>query len=88
MQRQSHTACHSTWELTGQSLVVILHCHRQWQSQSEKMFENVVLIIGLVHKKWLPLEDIEARDLKFGMGPYFTYTNAVRILKDNKKELL
>ena len=42
----------------------------------------------LIYKKWLPLEDIEARDLKFGMGPYFTYTHAVRILKDNKKELL
>ena len=32
----------------------------------------------LIHKKWLPLEDIEARDLKFCMGPYFTHTHAVQ----------
>ena len=28
--------------------------------------------------QWLPLEDIEARDLKFCMGPYFTHTHAVQ----------
>ena len=34
----------------------------------------------LIHKKWLPLEDIEARDLKFCMGPYFThYTCCTKI---------
>ena len=32
----------------------------------------------LIHKKVLPLKDIEARDLKFFMGPYFTYTHAVQ----------
>ena len=32
----------------------------------------------LIHKKWLPLEDIEARDLKFCMGPYFTHTLVVQ----------
>ena len=32
----------------------------------------------LIHKKWLPLEDIEASNLKFCMGPYFTHTHAVQ----------
>ena len=31
-----------------------------------------------LHKNWLPLEEIEARDLKFCMGPYFTYIHAVQ----------
>ena len=29
----------------------------------------------LIHKKWPPLEDIEARDLKFCMGPCITNTH-------------
>ena len=32
----------------------------------------------LIHKKWWPCEVIEARDLKFCMGPYFIYTHAVQ----------
>ena len=32
----------------------------------------------LIHKKWRPLEDIEARELKFYMGPCNTYTHAVQ----------
>ena len=32
----------------------------------------------LIHKKWWPCEVLEARDLKFCMGPYFTYTHAVQ----------
>ena len=37
----------------------------------------------LIHKKWLPLKDIEARDLKFYMGPYFTQTHAVQKERHN-----
>ena len=32
----------------------------------------------LIQKKLLPLKDIEARDLKFCMVPYITYTHAVK----------
>ena len=32
----------------------------------------------LIYKKWLPLEDIEARDLKFCMEPYFTHKHAAQ----------
>ena len=32
----------------------------------------------LIHKKWLPLEGIEVRYLKFCMGPYFPHTHAVQ----------
>ena len=34
----------------------------------------------LIHKKCPTLEDIEARDLKFSIGPYNTYTHAVQKL--------
>ena len=32
----------------------------------------------VIHKKWRPLKDIEARDLKFFMGPCITYTHTVQ----------
>ena len=32
----------------------------------------------LIHKKWPPLKDIDARDLKFSLGPCITYTHAVQ----------
>ena len=32
----------------------------------------------LIHKKWPPLEDIEARDLKFCVGPCITSAHVVQ----------
>ena len=41
----------------------------------------------LIHKKWPPLEDIEARDLKFCMGPCITYTHAVKKMQNQSENI-
>ena len=48
------------------------------KSSTFRSFQMTFSMSRLIHKKWWPCEVLEARDLKFCMGPYFTYTHAVQ----------